>query len=833
MLSLIERVAFGPQKQLKKADLKKLAQRHPFSKYLNYNAWSETHNIYVNNDFTLGLLWECSPLAFASEKTLRALEGLFRSGLPDGSVVQAILYADSHVAPLLDRYKEKIVTDDPIVTNNVENIVNFLNDGRDGLAACADIPVRNFRLFFAVKIPGDAANMPKPEEFGMKGKMSHLENIQRQIGETLRGAKLFPRPMSPEQLLEWLRRLFNTYPDGYPEQNLGVYDDRRPLRVQIINADTAIKENSDSLQIGGKYLACITPKAMPKEVDALQTNSLFGGIWGLATDMDQIKSSFLYTLNILFDGSLNNKIRAKTAILLNQKGFGTFAAKLEKKQTEYKKATDELEHGVKFVRVVPEMLVFCDNREKTRESCARALRLWENQGYVMQQETILRKVLFLSALPFCFYNQGVNVEFMERDFIASMPNVLPLLPVQGDFAGSGTPRLLFIGRKGQLIPLDFYDKGSNNYNIYCAATSGSGKSFLVNYIIFNYLAIGAFIRVIDIGGSYKKIADMMGAKYLDFQPGTTICLNPFTHIIEPDEELASVSAVFAQMVYANSDTEKCTATEENLIKKAVRWAWDEKDQGADSDTVYNYLKTFEDADKDLAKVAWRLSFNMEAFTSMGAYGKFFKGPSTFDIRNDPFVVLELENLKTQPDLYRVVTLLVINGVTQDLYLSDRSRQKFVIFEEAWQFLGEAAMLKPVVEEGYRRARKYNGSFMVVVQSIVDMESFGDVGKVINSNSAYKMFLESGAIEDAQKRGIIDYDDFTLSILKSCKSNPPKYSEIFFDTPFGCGVARLVVNDYAYFVYTSNPVEIAAIEGLVKNDGLTYHEAILEMVRRKQ
>ena len=143
------------------------------------------------------------------------------------------------------------------------------------------------------------------------------------------------------------------------------------------------------------------------------------------------------------------------------------------------------------------------------------------------------------------------------------------------------------------------------------------------------------------------------------------------------------------------------------------------------------------------------------------------------------------------------------------------------------------MLKPVVEEGYRRARKYNGSFMVVVQSIVDMESFGDVGKVINSNSAYKMFLESGAIEDAQKRGIIDYDDFTLSILKSCKSNPPKYSEIFFDTPFGCGVARLVVNDYAYFVYTSNPVEIAAIEGLVKIDGLTYHEAILEMVRRKQ
>jgi conjugal transfer ATP-binding protein TraC len=843
MLAAVERLLFGPKLRLKNADMAKLVERHPFSIYLNYNAWSEEYGIYVNCDSSLGMLWECAPMAFAGEKNLKALEGLFRSGLPGGSVVQVILYADSHIAPLLDEYREKIVVDDPIVQTNVERVIDFLLDGCNGLPACADIPVRNFRLFFAVTIPGDAANMPKPEEFGEPGKMATLENIQRQLGETLRGAKLFPRPMSPIALVEWLRRAFNSYPGGYPEpnRNLSFYDDQRPLRAQIINAETKIKEHRDSLQIGDKYFACVTPKAMPKEVDCLQTNSLFGGIWGLATDMDQIKTNFLYTFNILFDSGLSNHIRAKTAFLLNQKGFGTFAPKLYKKQAEFVKATDEIEHGAKYVRIVPEMLVFSTDREKTRESCTRVLRLWENQGYVMQQETILRKVMFLSALPFCFYSKNKNIEFMERDFIASMANALPLLPIQGDFAGSGTPRLLFIGRKGQLIPLDFYDKGSNNYNILCAATSGSGKSFLINYIIINYLATGAFIRVIDIGGSYRKIASLVGAVYLDFEKNTVICLNPFTHIIEPDEELASVSAVFAQMTKANSATEKCTATEENLIKDAVRWAWDALGQHADSDTVYEFLSRFPDLpgtdfpdlakrNPDLIRIANNLAYNIRNFTSKGLYGRFFIGPSTFDIRNDPFVVLELENLKTQPDLYRVVTLLIINGVTQDLYLSDRSRQKFVIFEEAWQFLGEAAMLKPVVEEGYRRARKYNGSFMVVVQSIVDMEGFGDVGKVITANSAYKMFLESGAIDDAQKMGVINYDDFTLKILKSCRSNPPKYSEIFFDTPFGAGVARLVVNDYAYFVYTSNPTESASIEDL-RRSGLSYHEAIMEMVRR--
>ena len=55
---------------------------------------------------------------------------------------------------------------------------------------------------------------------------------------------------------------------------------------------------------------------------------------------------------------------------------------------------------------------------------------------------------------------------------------------------------------------------------------------------------------------------------------------------------------------------------------------------------------------------------------------------------------------------------------------------------------------------------------------------------------------------------------SIQLLKSVKSNPPKYSEIFFDTPFGLGVARLVVNNYDYFIYTSKATEIAMIEQLV-------------------
>ena len=843
MISLLEKIGFGPSAYLKQADLDQMTNRHPFSAYLNYLAYDYNLDIYLNQDCSLGFLWECTPLTFAGPKTLTSLEGLFRAGLPKGSVLQLILHADSHITPILEAYRESRTMDDIIVRTSTDLIVDFMKDGHQGLAACSNIPVRNFRLFVAVKLPGDTPDVPDPKDFIDRNKAKPLQDIKRQVTETLKAALLSPRSMQPGDLLEWTRRLFNHYPPGYPEHNFTAYNDTVPLRKQILNADTVIREQGDHLQVGDNFFCCTTPKTIPTEVDPLQTNALFGGIWGLVSDMDQIKTGFLYTLNLLFEQGLETKIHAKCNLLLNQQAIGSLSPLLRRKQEEHLEAADALEHGVKFVRIIPVLLVWDKDLERARESCTRARRLWEDNGYVMQQDTFVLKILFLSALPFCLYTTGKNIDNLERDFIAPVPSVTPLLPVQGDFAGSGgVPKLIFTGRKGQLISLDFFAKGAPNHNIVCGATTGSGKSFLVNFLAFNYYACGALVRIIDIGGSYKKIANMLGARYLDFQPGTTVCLNPFTSIEEPDEELKSVTAVFAQMAYSNSDTERCDDTELNMMRNAVRWAWFRKGQEADADTVYEFLAKFPevpDADfgsmsdnPTLVEVARKLAFNIREFTSHGFHGKFFVGPSTFDIHRDAFVVLELENLKIQPDLYRVVTLLVLNAVTQDLYLSDRFRSRLIIFDEAWQFLGKAAMLAPVVNEGYRRARKYNGSFMIITQSILDLDSFGEVGRVINGNSAFKIYLESSDFDQARKQGLIEYDDFVLQLLKSVKSNPPKYSEIFFDTPFGLGVARLVVNNYDYFIYTSKPTEIAAIETMVRN-GATYHEAILEMVARRE
>lgn len=844
MIDFFQRLLFGNTEYLKHSDLAKLTRRHPFSAFLNYIAYDQEHEIYVNQDSTFGMIWECSPLTYAGEKAINSLEGIFRAGMPYGTIIQFILHADSHIEPIIDAYRKSRTRTEPIIVTNTERVTEFLLEGKKGLGACSFIPVRNFRLFVAVKVPWDASGMPEPDELGDKKKIAPLIDIKRQINETLRAAQVYPRNMPPGNLIEWMRRLFNTYPKDYPEHNFKSYSPEIPILKQIINADTVIKEGSDYIQAGDKYWCCTTPKSFPKEVDPMQTNSLFGGIWGIISDADQIKTDFLYCFNIVFQKGIDVKIHAKTNLMLNQKGFGSLSTLLYRKQAEHIEAADDLEHGVKFLKIIPILWVFSNDIETTRDSCTRVRRLWENNGYVMQRDNMILKILFISSFPLCLYADGKNIENLERDFTVSVPSITPLLPVQGDFVGSGgIPNMIFTGRKGQLVSLDFFAKGATNFNCFCCATSGSGKSFLVNFIAFNYYACGSIIRIIDIGGSYKKMADMLGARYLDFSPDSDICLNPFTNIIEPEEELNAIATVFAQMAYANAKTGCDDVEEINLFYWAVNWAWHQKGQDADANTVVEFMKVFpngpgmehykgSDANTELIAKARKLGFLLMNYTSHGFYGKFFCGPSTFDIRHDEFVVLELENLKVKPDLYKVVTMLIINAVTQDLYLSDRSRHRLIIFDEAWQFLDKSSMLAPVVNEGYRRARKYSGSFMIITQSILDLEQFGEVGTVIKDNSAFKIFLESPAFDKAKDLKLIDYDDFSMKLLKSIKSNPPYYSEIFFDTPFGIGPARLIVNNYAYFIYTSKASEIAMIEKRVKS-GMTYHEAILEMVELRR
>jgi len=815
---------------LTKAMLHRMSEREKFSSYLPYLAYEPEKQIYHNADGSQGFIFECVPLWFSNEARVRTLTGLFRVDLPLGSVMQVILYADPYVTPLVDRFRALHKTKNPLINRSMEEYAKFLKDGVHGFRDLAGIPARNFRLFVSVYVPGEkCANLD-------------IKDVRIRIREVLDGAGLAPANMDPTNLIRTLWRIFN---DDFSE-NVS-YNDTQEIRKQIISSETVIENEMSRLKLGSKVARTVTPKNYPKESSILTANILTGDIWGVQSDGNQIRSPFIITYNIIFD-NVKSSVERRAAVVLHQQALGSLAPSLMRRKEEFNWAMDLIaEAEERFMRVVPVVTVFGDDDDKTRDSTARVKRLWEDYGFVMQEDKGIIPILFLSSLPFGLYNTGDNVKTLDRDFIMPSSALAEMLPVQADFQGSGTdPRIIFIGRKGELSAIDLFDKRAGNMNALIAASSGSGKSFLMNHIIVPNLASGAYVRIIDVGRSYKKICNLFDGKFIEFTEDSNICLNPFTNIFaeEINHELYAITKIILQMIYSFTD-ESSSETEASLVKAAVRWAYEKEGREADINTVYdglvNYYKSIREnygeeaclnnlGVRDLEASATKLSFNLKEFTRDGAYGRWFCGKANLNVKEDQFVVLELEELQTRKELFKVVVLQVLNYITQDLYLSDRGDPRMVIFDEAWQFFKMGGFLLDIIEEGDRRARKYKGSFTKVIQSLMDLDRFRDIGNVLFNNSAFRFYPQSDDYEKAVDAKIIDCSSMKLKMLKSVRLNRPKYSELYVETPMGEGVVRLMVNSFLYFLYTSDADDNVRLDKLIKG-GKSPLEAV-EMLARE-
>src|SRR3990167_10927619 len=71
--------------------------------------------------------------------------------------------------------------------------------------------------------------------------------------------------------------------------------------------------------------------------------------------------------------------------------------------------------------------------------------------------------------------------------------------------------------------------------------TGSGKSFLTQLLMLNVLFNGGDIFIIDIGVSYRKLCQLLGGTYLEYD---NLAMNPFTHVTNIYSELDDILSLF-------------------------------------------------------------------------------------------------------------------------------------------------------------------------------------------------------------------------------------------------------------------------------------------------
>lgn len=466
-------------------DFEEAARRDQFSRWLPYLAYHAANRSYLNSDNTVGNLWECRPLSFLSDKSAEYLAGILSQQYPKSTVLSFLLYSDDRIGPFVDAYKAMKKRGDPITQASSVRYADYLEASRKGMACMSGIPIRNFRLLVSVKSPD-----PLPQE-----RLLHIE-------EGLESAGLLPRKMGPSDLLDFLRALFN---EEVP-LNSRQYDRNRYLRAQLINAETTIENTGGTIWIGKRPMACLTPKTA-SDVSPLGINGLIGGFRGVEDDGAQISQRFLWTCTVFFRTD-EADVKRKASLMMSQRVGGSLSKDLARRVEELGWVLDEI-NSEPYCNVISSFWVIGEDQEDLDRGLSRARSLWERGQckFIMQRESRVAHALLIAALPFGLYTgkNFSNLNTLDRDFPMSCRAAACMLPVQADFSGHMNPAMLLVGRKGQVVTIDLFDRSAINHNLLICAGSGAGKSFFTNFLASNYYGMGDLIRIVDIGYSYAEL----------------------------------------------------------------------------------------------------------------------------------------------------------------------------------------------------------------------------------------------------------------------------------------------------------------------------------------
>ncbi|AJY53058.1 MULTISPECIES: TraC family protein [Halomonadaceae] len=467
--------------------------------------------------------------------------------------------------------------------------------------------------------------------------------------------------------------------------------------------------------------------------------------------------------------------------------------------------------------------------------------LWRKAGFRASRERYISLPIWLSSLPWG-YNPRMDkpTSGLQRAQMVSSLNGACASICQGDWGGNGPvvrkdPQgnpylyangLLLVSRRGQMSCIDIFDSATS-YNFSVIATSGAGKSFLANEFVTDMRCRDGVVRIIDVGGSYKELCELLGGQELRFDPNHPVSLNPFWGIkgkqrYDDDEggsEIAEMIPVLkdaiSQMAFPLGEPDNY---EYQLIEKGILEAHDKHGEVMETKHVYQWLESRADSDP----VAKSIALQLEPY-AVGRHAAWFNGEPQLDLSNE-FTILELEELNVDRELRNVVMTLLMARTTRDMYLRPRNIPKMMLIDEAWDLLADPKSGK-FIETAFRRIRKYYGSAGFITQGFKDTD-LSPAAQAAFDNAPWTFVLkQSGpSLDYAQKNGKLGgEDEFLFDMLRGVKPGAG-YSEVFVKHESGGGLFRFVVDPYSYFLYSTNPKDQARLMKLT-SAGYNTQEAI--------
>ncbi len=820
-----------------------------FATWLPYSAYLAEEKIFINRD-SMGFMLEVMPQSGADERMAEVLVSLY-STCPPGTGLQFHLFASPHVREQLRRYANLRVEDEdqaekakrwgrPARNDNLfrklarQRVGHLLQGAQTSLTSGFHYTLRDFRLMLSVAFPAG------PEAAEDLNKREALLALRESMSSTLRSASLPSQVCDAADLINWCALFTN--PDRFSQTDAPDlhYDDGREIRDQIVDFDTIQDPTPQGLRLWKEGSPEVLEarfysiKSFPERFALWQMGSLIGDLMQPAL---QYSAPFLLTMGVhVLDPNLTKSVVTANHVRATQNAKSKMADVMPdvgKKLQDWSAAAQAIDTGGNLVSLYHQLAIFSPpNKAVAAHEAANAI--WRGRGFQLNADVYMHRQALLASLPMTLSEKfHRDLAKMRRVSRKTLANAIHLAPLIAEWRGTRTPALVFGGRRGQLMTLDLFDNDLGNYNFAIIGAPGSGKSVLMNEIAWSYRAIDAKVWMLDLGRSFEKLCRKARGTYIEFRPEVDICLNPFTGILDINEDIDMLVPAISKMCSMQHTLEEVQYKAISaMVLKLFRQYGNELTATGLRDafktgTIEELGIVNDSRIKDLAIM-------LNPYAKGGQYERFFEGRNNVDFAND-FIVIENEELKRRPDLHAVVNILLLHRITGEMYLT-RNRRKVLLIDELKQQLGDIGADDPVkaavVEEAARRARKYGGALGTATQSADDFYGSAQMEAAFNcSDWVFLLRQKPESIEMLDRKGRLSMDEPKKRLLNSLRTEAGVFSELYISSPVGEGVARNILDPATHLLFSNKLEDNAPIDEL-RAQGLSIDEAISELLRRR-
>ncbi|WP_354004784.1 TraG family conjugative transposon ATPase [Olivibacter sp. 47] len=398
------------------------------------------------------------------------------------------------------------------------------------------------------------------------------------------------------------------------------------------------------------------------------------------------------------------------------------------------------------------VIVWAENREELKDLRNQVTTAMSRIDASTKLETVGAAQLFWAGIPgnaadlplnecfdtfaeqsACFLNVDTNYQSDPSGTGIRFCDRLSARPVFTDF---------FIGPRKKGI--------TSNMGTLICGSSGGGKSMTTNHILHSLYNQGAHCVVVDIGASYRALCEMLGGYYFTYTEDDPIRFNPFylpAGQVLDTEKKESLKALLVSLW--KEENESFNRSEyvalSNAISGYYRLLASDKNIFPSFDTFYEYLRdtyrhTLEESRvKETRFDIDNFLYVLQPYYRGGEFDFLLNATENLDLLDQPFIVLELDNIKDHPTIFPVVTLTIV-----ELFISKMRKLpgvlKVLTVDEAWKAIAKSGMAE-FLKYAFKTIRKFNGIPMVITQELDDLISSEIIKEAIINNADIKILLD--------------------------------------------------------------------------------------------